>query len=200
MGRSNSSLSADYYPGGYSWELPEHTASVAGFALDNTKSLSVDSVNSLRTMLGGIASPAIPKGVPGSTRAILQRAGTSPLVLGCRLIQRLWLQHSNATTRRTIVIRLGRMHQETTKFMQSIASVGSRPLHTASGMAAGYRRRRSGNTLLLGETKIAYIPGDTKHQIGAMETSPIPRIRLCWPLAVNPPEPVIGGTWTSAAT
>ena len=34
MGRSTSSKSADYFEGGYSWELPEHTATVASFSLD----------------------------------------------------------------------------------------------------------------------------------------------------------------------
>jgi sulfatase modifying factor 1 len=34
MGRSNSSQSADYFQGGYFWELPEHTATVTSFALD----------------------------------------------------------------------------------------------------------------------------------------------------------------------
>ena len=34
MGRSNNSQSSDYFAGGYTWEAPEHTATVAGFSLD----------------------------------------------------------------------------------------------------------------------------------------------------------------------
>jgi formylglycine-generating enzyme required for sulfatase activity len=34
MGRSSNSQSSDYFPAGYAWEIPEHTATVSNFTLD----------------------------------------------------------------------------------------------------------------------------------------------------------------------